>query len=137
MKELAKEFDEPFDFLGENTEKYDTFSVPIEKEVAKLDRDGNESAGTISYKIKFIDSSRFMASSLSNLADNLAERIHKIKCKDCDCFLEYKSVKDKLLKYKCLSCNKDYLNKIDEELKKRLKNTFKFLIMISINLFCC
>ena len=31
-----------------------------------------------------------------------------------------------LLKYRCLSCNKDYSNKIDEELKKRFKNTFKF-----------
>ena len=32
-----------------------------------------------------------MVRSLSNLVDNLAERIHKIKCKDCDYFLEYKS----------------------------------------------
>ena len=49
-----------------------------------------------------------MASSLSNLADNLAEGIHKIKYKDCDFFLEYESVKDNLIKYKCLSCNKKY-----------------------------
>ena len=27
-----------------------------------------------------------------------------------------------------LSCNKEYLNKIDEELKKRFKNIFKFSI---------
>ena len=31
-----------------------------------------------------------------------------------------------MIKYKCLSCNKIYSNKIDEELEKRLKNTFKF-----------
>ena len=31
-----------------------------------------------------------------------------------------------MIKYKCLSCNRDYSNKIDEELKKSLKNTFKF-----------
>ena len=67
-----------------------------------------------------------MASSSSNLAANLTERIHKIKCKDCDCFLEYESVRDKLIKYKCLSCNKDYSNKINEEFKKRFKSTFKF-----------
>ena len=67
-----------------------------------------------------------MASSLSNLVDNLAEEIHKAKCKDCDCFLKYESFKSNLIKYKCLSCNKDYSNKIDEELKKRFKNTFKF-----------
>ena len=63
---------------------------------------------------------------LSNLVDNLTEGIHKIKCKDCDCFLEYESVKDNLIKYKCLACNKDYSNKIDEELKKQFKNTSNF-----------
>ena len=30
-----------------------------------------------------------------------------------------------MIKYKCLSCNKDYSNKLDEKLKKRFKNTFK------------
>ena len=33
-----------------------------------------------------------MASSLSNLVNNLAEGMHKIKCKDCYCFPEYESV---------------------------------------------
>ena len=99
--------------------KVQNFSVPIEKEITNIDKDGNESIVTRSYKIKFIDSARFMASSLSNLVDNLAEGIHKIKYQDCDCFLEYKSVKDNLIKYKCLSYNKDYSSKIDEELKKR------------------
>ena len=62
-----------------NTEKYKTFSVPIEKEVTKIDKDSNESVATRSYKMKFINNARFMASSLSNLVDNLAERIHKCK----------------------------------------------------------
>ena len=74
-----------------------------------------------------------MASSLSNLVDNLAEGVHKINCKYCVSFLEYESDKDNLIKYKCLSCNKDYSNKLDEKLKKQFKNTFKF----SDNLFCC
>ena len=52
-----------------------------------------------------------MTSSLSNLVDNLVEGIHKIKCKEFDCFLEYESVKDDLIKRKCLSCDKDYSNK--------------------------
>ena len=38
----------------------------------------------------------------------------------------YKSVKDNLIRYKCLSCNKDYSNKIDEEPKNRFKSTSKF-----------
>ena len=42
--------------LGENTEKYKDFSVLKEKEGTKIDKDGNESVITISYKIKFIDS---------------------------------------------------------------------------------
>ena len=48
---------------------------------------------TKSYKIKFIDSARFMATSLSNLVDNLTEGTNETKCKDCDCFVEYESVK--------------------------------------------
>ena len=72
------------------------------------------------------DSWRFVASSLLNLVDNLAEGIDEVKYKDFDCFLESESVKHNLLKYKCLSWNKDYSNKLDEKLKKRFKNTFKF-----------
>ena len=30
-----------------------------------------------------------------------------------------------MIRYKCLSCNKSYSNKIDEEQKKLSKNTFK------------
>ena len=89
IKELANEFEGQFECPGENTEKYKTFSIPIENEVTKIDKDGNEGVVTISYKIKFIGSAIFMATSLSNLVDNLTEGIHKIKCKDCDCFLEY------------------------------------------------
>ena len=44
-----------------------------------------------------------MATSLSNVADNLTEGIHKIKCKE--------SVKDNLIKYKCLSCSKKLFKK--------------------------
>ena len=44
-----------------------------------------------------------MANSLSTLVDNLAEGIHKLKCKDCDCFFECESVKDNLVKFKYLS----------------------------------
>ena len=33
IKQLAKEFEGKFECLGENTEKYITFSVPIKKEL--------------------------------------------------------------------------------------------------------
>ena len=59
-----------------------------------------------------------MARSLANHVDNLAEGIHKIKRKDCSCFLEYEIANRNLIKYKSLYCNKSYSNKICEKLKK-------------------
>ena len=41
IRELADEFDGKFECLGEITEKYKTFSVQIEKEATKIDKDGN------------------------------------------------------------------------------------------------
>ena len=76
---IIKEFVERFECHGDNAEKYKNSSFPIEKEVIKIHKDGNESVVTMFYKIKLIDSARFMASSLSNLADNVPEGIHKIK----------------------------------------------------------
>ena len=81
IKDLAEEFEKQFTCLGENTEKYIIFTVPVEKEFTKIDKNGEEGTKTISYILQFIDSARFMASSLSNLVNNLSEGIHKIKCK--------------------------------------------------------
>ena len=41
-------------------------------------------------------------------------------------FSWYESVKDNLIIYKCLSYNKDYLEKLEEKFKKWFKNIFKF-----------
>ena len=43
----------------------------------------------ISYKIKFIDSFRFMSSLLSNLVDNLSEWFHSDKCTNFKPYLDY------------------------------------------------
>ena len=82
VKELAKEFEGNFECLGQNTEKYITFSVPIKKKIDNKDLE-------ITYKIKLIDSYRFMSSSLSKLVDNLSEGIHNNKCSDCESNLDY------------------------------------------------
>ena len=55
INQPAKEFDGQLECSGENTEKYITFSVPI------------------TYKLKFMDSFRFMSTSLSSIVDNLSE----------------------------------------------------------------
>ena len=47
--------------------KVENFSVSLEKEVTKFNKDGNESVVVISYKMKFVDSARFMSTSLSIL----------------------------------------------------------------------
>ena len=86
MKELASKFKGQFECLGENREKYKTFSVDIENEIRKADKDGNGDIETVFYKVKCLDSSRFMERLLSYPVDSLAEGIHKIKCKDCNCF---------------------------------------------------
>ena len=94
IKELAEEFEGEFECLGENTEKYITFSVPIKKEITKKDKNGNDKITKISYKIKFIDSYRFMSTSLSNLVSNLSEGLHNDRCIDCKSCLDYMTTKD-------------------------------------------
>ena len=45
IKELAEEFKKEFTCLGENTKKDITFTVPIEKEVRIIDKNGEEVTG--------------------------------------------------------------------------------------------
>ena len=65
IRQLAREFKGNFNCLGENTEKYITFSVPVKKE--------HDNGKPSIYKLKSIDGYRFMSDSLSNLVDNLSE----------------------------------------------------------------
>ena len=83
IKELAEDVKGEFECLGENTEKYITFSVPIKKE------HDNDNGKTITYKIKFIDTCRFMQTKCSNLVDNLSE----INNKDCKTCIERKNIR--------------------------------------------
>ena len=118
IKELAEEFEGQFECLEENIKKYITFSVPIKREL--------DNGKSIGYKIKFIDSFRFMSSSLSNLVDNLSERLHCDKCIDCKSYLEYMSVKDDQLIFRCFECKKNYKRDFNKELIKRFANMYEF-----------
>ena len=64
---MAEEFKGEFECLGENMEKYISFSVPIKKE--------HNNGETITYKIKFVDTCRFMQSKLSDLVNLLGLKI--------------------------------------------------------------
>ena len=101
IKQLAKEFKGNFECLGENTEKYITLSVPIKKE--------HDNGKTVIYKLKFVDSYRFMSSSLSILVDNLSE----INKKPTDEFIDnFRSMLDLLL------CHIGDLSEINKKIEK-------------------
>ena len=134
IKELVKEFEGNFEYLGENTEKYITFSVPIKKKIENKDLE-------ITYKLKFTDSNRFMSSSLSKLVDNLSEGTHNNKCVNCKSNLDYVRIttarssalarnsserKNEKLLLKCFSCDSYYEKKFNKELIKKFKNTYSF-----------
>ena len=115
---------EDFECLGENTGKYISFSVPIKKE-----RD-NDSGEIITYKIKFIDSCRFMPSKLSNIVDNFSETNNK----DCQTFMERKNIKSECeviglknnrLNYRCKECN-GTSNKSINDLTEKFPRMYKF-----------
>ena len=120
IKELVKEFKGSFECLGENTEKYITFSVPITKKIENKDLE-------ITYKIKFIDSYRFMSSSLSKFVDDLSEGMHNNKCLDCNSCLDYVRItKNEKLLLKCFNCDSCYKKKFNKDLTKKFKNTYSF-----------
>ena len=119
IKGLTEESEGYFECLGENKEKYITFSVPIKKE-------SNES-GAIIYKIKIIDSFRFMSISSSSLVDNLSGGIHNDgKCANCSSSLEHISTKNGKLLFECFNCKKSYSRKFNKNLIKKFKSTYKF-----------
>ena len=117
INKLAEEFKGDLDCIGENMEKYITFSVPIKKKC-----DDNK---TITHKLKFIDIYRFMDFSLSDLIDNLSGRIcNSMACtnymvsekinSEC-CLVKLKN--DRLI-YRCIECKEKYKRPIQGLIRK-------------------
>ena len=140
-KGASKEFKEEFNYLGKNTKKY---KIPISKEakgIYKNEKKNKQNKNkNISYKLQFTDGARFMTSSLSNLVNNLADGIHKIKCrnehdnkcetwgfkyKGFECSLEYTNAKGDLILYQCLISNKN-CQKVHKIFLESLANIYKF-----------
>ena len=97
IRELAREFKYYLERLGENREKFISFSVPIKKVLDNDKKDDNDSdndknekneedekkdkdkkARIIRYRLRFIDSCRFIQDSLSTLVDNLSGINNKV-----------------------------------------------------------
>ena len=60
IKKVAEKFKKTIYLFRKNTEKYITFTILIEKEVTRIDKNGGEITKNISYILKFIDSARFI-----------------------------------------------------------------------------
>ena len=134
IKEFAKKFKGNIDCLGENTEKYITFSVTLKIEI--------RNRILVTYKLRFIDSSRFMNTSLASLVYNLL-KVDNTNCKKCmeryntksEC--QYIKHKNNKLVYKCKQCDKIY-SKTISVLSKRFPTTYqscnknldKFLLLL-------
>ena len=119
IKELAEEFDRNFECFGENMEKYITFSVPIKKRIENKNMD-------ITNRLKFIDSFRFMSTSLSKLVDNLIDGVHSDKCINCKSNLCFVRTINETLLFECVDCKKEYEKKFNKVLLERFSSTYEF-----------
>ena len=107
--------------LGENTEKYISFSIPLKVE--------NDEGKKILCKLKFIDSMRFMMGSLADHADNLSD-LNSVLCNKCmernktlsQC--HYVNNENNHLIYKCKECNSN-THRPSNHLKEKFRNTYK------------
>ena len=96
--------------------------MPLKKE--------DDNGKIITYKLNFIDSYRFMSTSLSNLVDNLSG-IYDKECKKCierknirlNC--EFNRFKNGRLNYKCKECKRSY-TKLTNESTKNFPALYKF-----------
>ena len=104
-----------------NTEKYITFSVPLKKE--------NNNSKKITYKLKFIDSYRFMSTSLSNFVDKLSgvkiQNVRDAWKEKNRLNSEFIGFKNGRLNYKCKECKKSH-TKLTNESIKNFPSLYKF-----------
>ena len=113
---MAKEFKGELACIGDNMEKYITFSVPIKK---KCD-DGK----TVAHKLRFTDSFRFMPASLSEHVNNLSGIFNSIECKSCverkknNSEWKFVGLKDNRLICRCRECEEEWEKPIEGLIRK-------------------
>lgn len=110
MKEITKKVD-GIECLGENSEKYISCKALLNKE------DSDNKA--IRYKLKFIDSIRFLNASLQNPTDNLSELNKCTKCNGkCSKYRRHNNT----FIYSCKKCGKSYKSIVP--LKEKFSNVY-------------
>ena len=116
INQLAEEFKGELDCIGKNMEKYITLSAPLKKKCGD--------SKTITHKRRFIDSFRFMSTSLSKLVDMSGKIFNSIECNKC---IERKKTtsechfigsKNNRLNYRCKECKRKFTKLIDGLIKK-------------------
>ena len=116
--------------IGENTEKYISFSVNVQEDIDNNDDvDEEEERKPKNYRLRFIDCFSFMNFSLDSLRDNLSEINYKtcVKCKERIKSVQYCKFIDlsnKKSRYKCLKCN-DISYKSIKPLIEKFPNTYR------------
>ena len=128
IKELRTEFNkDDIGVIAENKEKYISFNVKINVKLAGVkDKDGKEVYKNI--QLRFIDSFRFMASSLDKLASNLCGT-SGIQCDKCKGNIEIVNISgDYIASLGCERCKTKKTKDLDEAfLKKNFNHTSRFL----------
>ena len=125
IKELAKKIKSKMRCIGENTETYKTFSVEFQKD--EEEEDNLKKART--YRLRSIDSCRFIKSPLDKLADNLSE-INNNTCNKCKertrttQYCEFVKLHENRLMHECLNCKNISFKPINSLISK-FSNTYK------------
>ena len=129
IKELGRRFNKnDIGVIAENKEKYISFNVKINVKLAGVrDEDGKEVHKNI--QLRFIDSFRFMASSLDKLASNLCGT-SEIQCDKCKGSMELINISgDYIASLGCERCKTKKTNVLDEVvLKKDFNHTSRFWV---------
>ena len=128
IKELGRKFNKNnIGVIPENKEKYISFDVKINVKLAGArDKDGKEVHKNI--QLRFIDSCRFMASSLDKFASNLCGT-SSIQCDKCKCNMELINISsDYIALLECARCRTKKTKDLDKGvLKKNFNHNSRFL----------
>ena len=128
IKELGRRFNKnDFGIITENKEKYISFNVKIDVKLAGVQyQDGTQVHKNI--PLRFIDSCRFMTSSLDKLASNLCGT-SGIQCNKCKGNMELINISgDYIASFGCKRCQTKKAKELDEGvLKKNLNHTNRLL----------
>ena len=65
-----------------------------------------------------------MSTSLSSLVDNLSSGFRNNKCEDSKSYLDYMSIEDDQLIFRCFECKKNYKKDFNKSLIKRFASTY-------------